>query len=58
MNSKERMYGALCRKPVDRIPIFMWYHPVTFQKLTHALEIPPDSFDLVMCNDVKQNMGW
>jgi uroporphyrinogen decarboxylase len=54
MNSKERMYGALQRKPVDRIPIFMWYHPLTFQKLTRALEIPPDFFDLVMCNDVKQ----
>jgi uroporphyrinogen decarboxylase len=54
MNSKERMHGALQRKPVDRIPIYMWYHPVTFKKLTHTLEILPDSFDQVMCNDVKQ----
>jgi uroporphyrinogen decarboxylase len=54
MNSKERVHAALQRKPVDRIPIFMWYHPGTFQKLIQALEIKPDSFDLVMCNDVKQ----
>lgn len=54
MTSKERMYRALQKKPVDRIPIFMWYHPETFQKLARTLEISLDSFDLVMCNDVKQ----
>ena len=54
MNSKDRMYGALQKKPIDRVPIFMWYHPKTVQKLTQSLEIPPDFFDLVMCNDVKQ----
>lgn len=54
MNSKERVHRALQRKPVDRIPIFMWYHPQTFRKLTRVLEIPPESFDVVMCNDVKQ----
>lgn len=54
MNSKERMYSALQRKPADRIPIYMWYHPGTFQRLTNVLDIPPDSFDQVMCNDVKQ----
>ena len=54
MNSKDRMYRALQKKPVDRIPIFMWYHPQTVNKLTKSLEIQPEYFDLVMCNDVKQ----
>jgi len=54
MNAKERVHAALEKKPVDRIPIFMWYHPATFQKLIHTLDIPPASFDMVMCNDVKQ----
>src|SRR5664279_4526488 len=48
------MHRALQKKPADRIPIFMWYHPETLQKLAHTLEISLDSFDLVMCNDVKQ----
>lgn len=54
MNSKERVYAALQKKPVDRIPIFMWYHPETARKLTQLLEIKPEYFDLVMGNDVKQ----
>ena len=29
MNSKERVHGALRRKPVDRLPVFMWFHPET-----------------------------
>jgi len=29
MNSKQRVHAALKREPVDRIPIFMWYHPET-----------------------------
>jgi uroporphyrinogen decarboxylase len=54
MNSKDRMHGALQKKPIDRVPIFMWYHPKTVQILTKSLEIPSVCFDLVMCNDVKQ----
>lgn len=54
MNSKERVYGALQKKQVDRVPIFMWYHPVTVKKIAHVFDIPAEFFDLVMCNDVKQ----
>lgn len=54
MNSKERVHSALQKKPVDRIPIFMWYHPETAQKLIQTIEIPAGLFDEVMCNDVKQ----
>jgi len=48
------MHRALQRRPVDRIPIFMWYHPATVHKLMQSLEIPAGFFDQVMCNDVKQ----
>lgn len=54
MNSKDRVHRALQRKPVDWIPVFMWYHPVTVRKLSQSLEIPPRYFDKVMCNDVRQ----
>ena len=54
MNSKERTHRALQKKPVDRIPIFMWYHPASVKKLTQLLEISPDFFDQVMFNDIKQ----
>ena len=29
MNSKQRVHAALRREPVDRVPIFMWFHPAT-----------------------------
>ncbi len=54
MTSKERVHSALRKRPVDRIPIYMWYHPATMQVLCQRLEIPSDCFDLVVCNDVKQ----
>lgn len=54
MNSKERVYAAMQKKAVDRIPIFMWYHPATVQKLSQFLEIAPKYFDQLIRNDVKQ----
>jgi len=54
MNSKERVYAALKREPVDRIPIFMWFHPDTVKLLSEYLDIPGDRVDDVMFNDVKQ----
>jgi uroporphyrinogen decarboxylase len=54
MTSKKRVHAALSRKPVDRVPVFMWFHPVTVQKLARRLEIPVTYLDEVMGNDVKQ----
>jgi len=54
MNSKERVYAALKREPVDRIPIFMWFHPYTVTFLSEYLEIPENHIDDVMFNDIKQ----
>ena len=54
MNSKQRVHFALKRKPVDRIPIYMWYHPVTAGQLGNLLEIPANRVAEVMGDDVKQ----
>ena len=54
MNPKERVYAALRKEPVDRIPVFMWFHPDTVKRLAKLLDIPPQFVDEVMGNDVKQ----
>jgi uroporphyrinogen decarboxylase len=54
MNSRERVLAALRRLPVDRIPIFMWFHPGTATRLASALHIPASRLDAVMGNDIKQ----
>ncbi len=41
MNSKQRVHAALRKQPVDRVPVFMWFHPDTAHHLAELLEIPP-----------------
>jgi len=54
MNPKERVHAALERRPVDRIPIFMWFHPSTAEHLAARLEIPVSRLGDVMGNDIRQ----
>ena len=54
MTSKERVHAALERKPVDRVPIYMWFHPETSARLGKLLEIPPSAVAEAMGNDVRQ----
>src|SRR5512143_1076504 len=54
MNSKQRVQAALERKPVDRVPIFMWFHPATTERLARLLNIPPGAVGQAMGNDVQQ----
>ena len=54
MNSKQRVSAALRKEPVDRIPIFMWFHPATTERLSRLLEIPPSTLGEAMGNDVRQ----
>jgi len=56
MTPKQRVHAALRREPVDRVPIFMWFHPETCTLLADLLEIPPACLDDVMGNDVR--MTW
>jgi uroporphyrinogen decarboxylase len=48
------MEAALRREPVDRVPIFMWYHPDTARRLGRLLEIPPGRVAEAMGDDVRQ----
>jgi uroporphyrinogen decarboxylase len=54
MTSKERVCAALRKEPVDRVPIFMWFHPETTKRLARLLEIPPEFVGQAMGNDVVQ----
>ena len=54
MNSKLRVHAALRREPVDRVPVFMWFHPDTVSLLGDVLEIPPGRVAEAMGNDVRQ----
>jgi len=56
MKPKDRVRAALRRQPVDRIPIFMWFHPETAVRLGEVFEVPPSCVDTVLGNDVK--MTW
>jgi uroporphyrinogen decarboxylase len=54
MTSKERVRAALARQPVDRVPVFMWFHPDTARKLAALLEIPRECVGEAMGNDIVQ----
>ncbi len=54
MTSKHRVQAALRRAPVDRVPVFMWFHPETSVRLADILEIPASLVAYVMGNDVRQ----
>jgi uroporphyrinogen decarboxylase len=54
MTSRERVNAALRREPVDRVPVFMWFHPDTAALLAKHLGILPHQVDEAMGNDVRQ----
>ena len=54
MTSKERVRNALLRQPVDRVPVWMWFHPSTAKRLALRLEIPASKVALALGDDVRQ----
>jgi uroporphyrinogen decarboxylase len=54
MTSRERVRGAMRRTPIDRLPIFMWFHPATTQRLSAAFGVPAETIARFMGNDVAQ----
>jgi uroporphyrinogen decarboxylase len=54
MTSKQRVLAALNRQPVDRVPVFMWFHPSTARRLATLLEVPPNKVGEAMGNDIVQ----
>jgi uroporphyrinogen decarboxylase len=56
MTSKERVHAALRRQPVDRVPVFMWFHPQTARHLGEVLGVPARLVGAAMGDDVR--MTW
>lgn len=54
MRSKDRVHLALNKKPIDRVPIFMWYHPQTTKRLAKLLDIPAKYVPVAMGDDIRQ----
>lgn len=54
MNHKQRVHAALKKQPTDRVPVWMWFHPATANKMSKALEIPASFLDEVLGHDIKQ----
>jgi uroporphyrinogen decarboxylase len=54
MNSKERVHAALHRQPVDRVPVFMWFHRETAERLARLLEIPVGRLSEALADDIRQ----
>ena len=54
MNSRSRVHAALSRQPVDRVPIWMWFHPHTARRLSTFLQVPAGRLADVMADDVRQ----
>ena len=54
MTSKERVHAALNRQPVDHVPVFMWFHPQTTNRLARLLGVNPGLVGEAMGNDVRQ----
>lgn len=54
MTSKERVQKALRREPVDRVPVWMWFHPSTARQLAKRLDIPAARLAEAMGDDVRQ----
>lgn len=54
MTPKARVLAGLRRQPVDRIPIYMWFHPETARRLGALLEIPAALVPEAMGDDIRQ----
>jgi len=54
MTGKQRVHAALLRKKTDRVPMWMWYHPVVYDRLRERFGWDADDADAALGNDIKQ----
>jgi uroporphyrinogen decarboxylase len=54
VNSRSRVHAALRREPVDRVPVWIWFHPETAARLAAALEIPASGVARALGDDIRQ----
>jgi uroporphyrinogen decarboxylase len=53
MTPKQRVYSALERREVDRIPMSMWYHPSVYDIFQDHYGWDQDTADSMLGNDIK-----
>jgi len=54
MHHRDRVAAALKREPVDRVPIWMWFHPATLARLARHLGVPQQRVADAMGDDIRQ----
>ena len=54
ISPRQRVQAALNKQHVDRVPVFMWYHPRTLHRLSRLLEVPVSQVSLAMGDDIRQ----
>ena len=54
LSHRERVRHSLRREPVDRVPIFLWFHPDTSKRLAAALAVPRDLLPAALGDDIRQ----
>lgn len=54
MNAKSRVHAALKHESVDRVPVWMWFHPDTSRRLGKLLEVPSARVADVLGDDIRQ----
>jgi uroporphyrinogen decarboxylase len=54
MTHRERVHRALGREPVDRVPIFLWFHPDTANRLASTLAISVSDVPIALGDDICQ----
>lgn len=53
MTAKSRVHAALKGEEIDRIPVWMWYHPAIYQKFAEIVGWDVDTTDQQLGNDIK-----
>jgi len=53
MIPKQRVYNALERREVDRVPMSMWYHPAIYGMFQECYGWDKDTADSMLGNDIK-----
>lgn len=54
MTSKERVYAAIRRKPVDRLPRYLWFHPDILREAGERMGTTGFATEAALGNDVLQ----
>ena len=54
MTSRDRVRASIERRPADRIPFYMWFHPEAAAAIASNLGVARSQVENVLGNDVRQ----